>query len=117
MTTDHTCPDPHDVGLQHDLTMLQRQVITRRHAMRWLGGAAGAATLLGCGGGGGSATGSSTTGTTATSTSTSTSTGGAGLPLMHPLQLLLRVVKSGTIQASTTASAAAVLQPEHHEEF
>jgi FAD/FMN-containing dehydrogenase/Fe-S oxidoreductase len=39
-----------------------------------------------------------------------------GLPLMHPLQLMLRVVKSGTAQASATPPAA-VLQPEHHEEF
>ena len=39
-----------------------------------------------------------------------------GLPLMHPLQLLLRVLKSGPAVHAAHAVTAAILQAEHHEE-
>jgi hypothetical protein len=60
-------PHDHDLGLAHDLAVLQH-----RRAIGWLGGLAGTLALLGCGGGGGG----DDAGTTAT-TSSSGSSGGS----------------------------------------
>jgi protocatechuate 3,4-dioxygenase beta subunit len=59
--------EEHDLGLAHDLAVLQR-----RHALRWLAGAGGLALIgVGCGGG----SDASSTTTTATSSSGSASSG------------------------------------------
>ena len=40
-----------------------------------------------------------------------------GLQLMHPVQLLLRVVKGGGVAHSPHANTASVREQEHHEEY
>jgi protocatechuate 3,4-dioxygenase beta subunit len=64
----------HDLGLAHDLAVLDASIARRRRALVWLAGAAGAG-LFGCGGGGDATSTStgSTTGTTGTTTTGSTS--------------------------------------------
>ncbi|WP_157597999.1 MULTISPECIES: intradiol ring-cleavage dioxygenase [unclassified Rhizobacter] len=59
-------PDEHDLGLVHDL-----QVMQRRRALTWLAGV-GAASLLGCGGGGSAAS------TDSSSSSSSSGSDGSG---------------------------------------
>jgi protocatechuate 3,4-dioxygenase beta subunit len=61
----------HDLGLAHDLAVLDASIARRRRALIWLAGAAGAG-LLGCGGGG------DDNSSTTSSSSTSGSTGSSG---------------------------------------
>jgi hypothetical protein len=62
--------EQHDLGLAHDLAVLQR-----RNALRWLAGAGGLALLGGAGCGAGGDTPSTATTTTGTTTTTTPTTG------------------------------------------
>ena len=73
MNPPHDRIDDHDLGLAHDLRMLERQAHPRRRALSWLAGA-GTLALLGCGGGGSDGT----TSTTTTGSTDSTGTGSTG---------------------------------------
>jgi protocatechuate 3,4-dioxygenase beta subunit len=73
----HGHDEDHDRGLAHDLRTIERQLIARRRALAWFGGAGLAALLTGCGGGGETASASfadTTSGTTTTNTAASTAT-------------------------------------------
>jgi protocatechuate 3,4-dioxygenase beta subunit len=75
--TTHDAHDDHghDRGLEHDLAVIQNLAIGRRRALSWLGGAGGAALLVGCGGESSSGSTSTTTiSTTATPTPTPSAT-------------------------------------------
>jgi protocatechuate 3,4-dioxygenase beta subunit len=75
--TTHDAHDDHehDRGLEYDLAAIQKLAIGRRRALSWLGGAGGAALLVGCGGESSSGSTSTTTiSTTATPTPTPTAT-------------------------------------------
>jgi protocatechuate 3,4-dioxygenase beta subunit len=65
--------EDHDRGLSFDLQTISKQVMERRRALAWFGGAGLTALLAGCGGGGGTSSDSSTTGTSSSSSSSSAS--------------------------------------------
>ena len=72
---DHHDDEDHDRGLAFDLQTISRQVVARRKALAWMGGAGATALLAGCGGSG---SGSSNSGTTTGATTGSTSSSSTG---------------------------------------
>lgn len=69
---DHHDDEDHDRGLAFDLQTISKQVVARRKAIAWMGGAGATALLASCGGGSGSSGTGTTTGTTSSSSSSST---------------------------------------------
>lgn len=71
--TAHHDHDDHDRGLAFDLETITKQVIARRRAIAWMGGAGVTALLAGCGGSDSGGTASTTATTSSSSSSTSSS--------------------------------------------
>jgi protocatechuate 3,4-dioxygenase beta subunit len=65
-------PHEHDLGLQHDLTIMSQRNLQRRQALSWLLAGGSAALLVGCGGG---SSGTASSGGTGSSAGTGTATG------------------------------------------
>ena len=87
--------DDHDLGLAHDLAMLERRLLQRRRLLGWMAAGGGALMLEACSGGGGSG---SLAGSSSTTTTTTTGTGTTG---------------TGTTGTGTTSSSAcATATPE-----
>jgi protocatechuate 3,4-dioxygenase beta subunit len=86
-------PHDHDLGLAHDLQVLERQSRERRRMLGMLTGVGSSLLLPACGGGGGDA-GTATTSTTSTASSTTTSTSSTS---------------SGTSSTSTTSSLSSCI--------